>query len=163
MARLLLHVEGQTEETFVNDVLRGHLVSRGYSSVGARLMGSGRRRRQRGGVCSWPHALRDICGHLRHDPGCIAGTIVDYYGLPQTGEAAWPGRAAASGTPARAEASTQVAGMRNTFITSSPRWLITLTAMRPERGRGNGRDVSLFRVSQASLSISARRVVLSDL
>src|SRR4051812_43998309 len=31
----------------------------------------------------------------------------------------------------------------NTFITSSPRWLITFTAMRPRDGFGNGRDVSL--------------------
>ena len=30
----------------------------------------------------------------------------------------------------------------NTFITSSPKWLITFTAMRPARGRGNGREVS---------------------
>ena len=29
---------------------------------------------------------------------------------------------------------------RNTFITSSPKWLITFTAMRPVPGRANGRD-----------------------
>jgi hypothetical protein len=33
MARLLIHVEGQTEESFVNEVLRGHLVSKGYDAV----------------------------------------------------------------------------------------------------------------------------------
>ena len=52
---------------------------------------------------------------------------------------------------------------RNTFIASSPRWLMTLTAMRPEGGAGNGRDVSLFSVAQASGSISAFSVVLSAL
>ncbi len=52
---------------------------------------------------------------------------------------------------------------RNTFITSSPKWLITLTAMRPEVGLANGRDVSLYRVAQASGSISALSVVLRDL
>ena len=52
---------------------------------------------------------------------------------------------------------------RKTFITSSPRWLMTLTAMRPEVGLGKGREVSLWRVSQASWLISAFRVVLRDL
>ena len=40
---------------------------------------------------------------------------------------------------------------------------MTLTAIRPDSGRGNGRDVALCRVAQASSSISARRVVFSDL
>jgi hypothetical protein len=31
----------------------------------------------------------------------------------------------------------------NTFITSSPRWLMTLTAIRPDFGFGNEREVSL--------------------
>jgi hypothetical protein len=30
----------------------------------------------------------------------------------------------------------------NTFSTSSPKWLITLTAIRPVVGRGNGRETS---------------------
>ena len=51
----------------------------------------------------------------------------------------------------------------NTFSTSSPRWLMTLTAMRPDPGLGKGRDVSLWSVAHASASISALRVVLSDL
>ena len=39
---------------------------------------------------------------------------------------------------------------------------MTLTAMRPEVGLGKGREVSLWRVSQASWLISALRVVLRD-
>jgi hypothetical protein len=39
---------------------------------------------------------------------------------------------------------------RKTFMTSSPRWLIALTAMRPVDGFGKGREVSLLRLSQAS-------------
>ena len=46
-------------------------------------------------------------------------------------------------------------------MTSSPKWLMTLTAMRPERGLGKGRETSLWRVAQAAASISALRVVLS--
>ena len=55
------------------------------------------------------------------------------------------------------------AWMRKTFITSSPRWLITLTAMWPVSGAGKGRERSLWREDQASSSISALRVVLRDL
>jgi hypothetical protein len=89
MARLLVHVEGQTEEGFVNEVLRDHLLARGYQSVAARLIGNARRQ---GGIPSWAEARRDIIGHLRDDPACIATTMVDYYGLPARGGRAWPGR-----------------------------------------------------------------------
>ena len=51
----------------------------------------------------------------------------------------------------------------NTFITSSPRWLMTLTAMRPDVGLEKGREVSLLRLAQASSSISALNVVFSAL
>ena len=97
MARLLIHVEGQTEETFVDEVLRDHLLTKGYETVGARIVGNARLRRQRGGIRPWHSMKRDIIHHLREDPACIATTIVDYYGLPQEGAAAWPGRANASG------------------------------------------------------------------
>src|SRR5229473_5133720 len=53
--------------------------------------------------------------------------------------------------------------VRNTFITSSPRWLMTFTAIRPDFGLGNGREVSLCSASHASLSISAFSVVLREL
>jgi hypothetical protein len=88
MARLLVHVEGQTEESFVNDVLRGHLAAWGYDSVVARIVGNVRQRERRGGIRVWPSVKKDIVNHLREDQHCIATTMVDYYGLPQT----WPGR-----------------------------------------------------------------------
>lgn len=96
MARLLIHVEGQTEETFVNEVLCDHLIGQGYEAVGARLMGNARLRRRRAGIRPWPSAKRDILKHLRQDSGCIATTMVDFYGLPQEGDGAWPGRAQAT-------------------------------------------------------------------
>jgi hypothetical protein len=104
MARLLVHLEGQTEEDFVNEILRDHLLSKGYEHVSARIMGNARLRRRRGGIRPWPSAKRDIVAHLKEDPGCIATTMVDYYGLPQKGEGAWPGRkAAAAKTSKKAE------------------------------------------------------------
>jgi len=92
MTRLLVHVEGLTEESFVNDVLCEHLVARGYGSVSARVIGNARLRRQRGGIRPWPSVRKDIVNHLREDRGCIATTMVDFYGLPAVGDAAWPGR-----------------------------------------------------------------------
>lgn len=88
MARLLVHVEGQTEESFVNEVLRDHLVSKGYYSVEARIVGNARLRERRGGIRPWPSVKKDIVNHLREDQDCVATTMIDYYGLPE----AWPGR-----------------------------------------------------------------------
>ena len=99
MTRLLVHVEGQTEETFVNCILAPHLYEHGYTLVSARLIGNARQRDHRGGIAPWPAARRDIIRHLREDRGCIATTMVDYYAMPQLGAEAWPGRTGASSLP----------------------------------------------------------------
>lgn len=106
MARLLIHVEGETEETFVNEILRPHLYRRGYANVGARLLGNARLRDRRGGIRAWNSVRKDILRHLKEDPGCLATTMVDYYGLPQTGSKAWPGRAEAGTLPFALKAAT---------------------------------------------------------
>jgi len=92
VARLLIHVEGETEETFVNEIIRPHLCRCGYSMVGARIVGNARQRDRRGGIRAWTSVRKDIINHLKEDPDCFATTMVDYYGLPQTGGRAWPGR-----------------------------------------------------------------------
>ncbi|MGA9068850.1 MAG: DUF4276 family protein [Terracidiphilus sp.] len=84
MPRLLVHVEGQTEENFVNEVLHEHLWQSSGISVSARRLGSPRR----SGIPPWQTARRDILRHLKQDTGAIHATIVDYYGLPLD----WPGR-----------------------------------------------------------------------
>jgi hypothetical protein len=86
MKRLLVHVEGQTEETFVNEVLSDHLYSRGYHDVRATIVGNPRR--NRGGIRPWREVLSDLREHLLQDPSCIHTTMVDFYALP----ADWPGR-----------------------------------------------------------------------
>jgi hypothetical protein len=88
MPRLLVHVEGQTEEAFVGEILRDHLVPYGYGVVAARLLGNPRLRSRRGGIRSWESVKSDILRHLKQDPGAIATTMVDYYALPSN----WPGR-----------------------------------------------------------------------
>ena len=87
MARLFLYVEGQTEETFVNEVLAPHLYSFGYTMVVPRPTG---------GIRPWPSAKKDILRYLKQDAGCIVSTMVDFYGLPQSGSGSWPGRKNAS-------------------------------------------------------------------
>jgi hypothetical protein len=104
MARLLIHVEGQTEEGFVNEVLRDHLVAKGYHAVEARIVGNARLRERRGGIRAWASVKTDLARHLKEDPGCVAATLVDYYGLPQGEGRAWPGRAQAAALPAAEKA-----------------------------------------------------------
>lgn len=96
MSRLLIHVEGETEEAFVNEVLALHLYVYGYTKVSARLVGNARQRDRRGGIKAWSAVRRDILHHLKEDSECLSTTMVDYYALPQSGDRAWPGRAEAA-------------------------------------------------------------------
>ena len=96
MPRLLVHVEGQTEESFVNNVLRPHLVGGfGYTDVSARLVGNARQRPRRGGGREWSGVRREIIRHLREDFQAVSTTLVDFYRLPHS----WPGRSLAGGMP----------------------------------------------------------------
>ena len=88
MTRILVHVEGQTEEEFVNQCLGPHLLPLG-KFVEAKFIGNAR---QRGGICSWHDAKRDIRNHLLQDSRIFATLMVDFYALPQEGHKAWPGR-----------------------------------------------------------------------
>ena len=99
MPRLLIHVEGQTEETFVNEILAPHLYTCGYTKVSARLVGNARQRDRRGGIRAWSAVRKDILNHLKEDADCLSTTRVDFYALPQSGERAWPGRAEATQRP----------------------------------------------------------------
>jgi hypothetical protein len=99
MARIIILVEGLTEEQFVNELLRVHLTPFGYSEVSARLMGNVRQRSHRGGVRSWASMLADLKKHFAGDSGILVTTMVDYYAMPQSGDSAWPGRAEAARLP----------------------------------------------------------------
>ena len=88
MERLHVFVEGQTEQAFVEEILRGHLWGAGYHNIVARLMG---------GVPGWTKVRRDIERQLKQDRGCSVALMVDYYGLPHTGGRAWPCRSASQG------------------------------------------------------------------
>jgi len=82
VARLFILVEGETEETFVNELLAPHLYGKGFESVSARLMGNARLRAQRGGVLGWTEVKTEIVRHLRTNAALFVTTMVDYYGMP---------------------------------------------------------------------------------
>jgi Domain of unknown function (DUF4276) len=92
MTQLIVHVEGETEETFVKEILRPHLYQNGYTDVSARLLGNARNRSRRGGIKPWPTVKSDIVRHLNEYQGRKVTVMVDYYALPATGDRAWPGR-----------------------------------------------------------------------
>lgn len=85
MSRLLILVEGQTEEGFVNDVLAPHLWGFGVFASAAMIKARG------SGIGPWDGALNRIIKLLKQDSGHIVSTMVDYYGMPRN----WPARAAA--------------------------------------------------------------------
>lgn len=104
--RLLVHVEGETEETFVNKRLAPHLRYAGYSSVAARKIGSARPRKKRGGARPWPSVREGILRHLRSDRESVSTTMVDYYALPTGKSTQWPGRVEANSKPFSVRANT---------------------------------------------------------
>src|SRR5437867_4483789 len=106
MSRLFIHVEGETEETFVNEMLCDYLYSKGFTQVSARIVGNARLRHRRGGIRGWDSVKKDIVRHLRGDATAYGTTMVDYYALPQSGAGAWPGRAEAATLPTPLKAAT---------------------------------------------------------
>ena len=102
MSRLFIQVEGPTEEDFVNEVLRPHLVAHHqYHSVDARILGNSRLREKRGGIRGWPVVKKEIVERLKNDRGVFITMLVDYYALPAGAltDGGWPGRAAAATLP----------------------------------------------------------------
>lgn len=90
MKRVLVLVEGQTEETFVNTVLAPHLA--GFEKwpeatriCTRRVRG---RRAYRGGIGSYAQVESDLRRLLGSNPDAVT-TLIDYYGLPDD----FPGRA----------------------------------------------------------------------
>ena len=97
--RLRVHVEGETEEEFVKQLLAPYLGERGFASVDARIMGGARQRRQRGGVRSWASFRNELVLQLKSDPHLFHTSMVDFYGMPAHGNRAWPGRMEAAEMP----------------------------------------------------------------
>ncbi|MBI5862907.1 MAG: DUF4276 family protein, partial [Planctomycetes bacterium] len=84
MNRVLALVEGQTEQTFVRDVLAPELALRGVYLT-ARLIG---KPGHKGGMRSYAAARHEILKLLQEDARRYCTTMFDYYRLPTD----WPGR-----------------------------------------------------------------------
>jgi hypothetical protein len=92
MARLYLFVEGRTEQTFVNTVVKPHLAKLGIYVQGAILIAHARKkgRIHRGGGRNYTAMKNDIARLLRQEPGkdVLFTTMIDLYAL----HAKFPGR-----------------------------------------------------------------------
>ncbi|MCP4550336.1 MAG: DUF4276 family protein [bacterium] len=95
MKRVHVLVEGQTEETFVRDVLWGHLQASGVHVTAiiatTKRLKSGRK--FKGGVAKYQQIKRDIQRLLADRSAAAVTTMIDYYGLP----ADFPGRGTLTG------------------------------------------------------------------
>jgi hypothetical protein len=81
-------VEGQTERTFVRDVLAPWLGWKGVMLT-ARLIG---KPGHKGGIGEFARAKNEIANLLKQEAGTVITTMFDFYGMPTS----WPGRAKAS-------------------------------------------------------------------
>jgi len=81
VSRVRVLVEGQTEETFVNDILSPHLNQMGIYPHAFLF-------RKRGGSFAYQRARKEILNSLKEDNARICTTMVDFYGMPTD----WPGR-----------------------------------------------------------------------
>jgi hypothetical protein len=89
MVEVVAIVEGQTEQTFVHEVLAAHLGLRRIA-IWAVLPGKARKS---GGVKSWESAQGDILRAIKQGPHVT--TMFDFYGMPLS----WPGRTEAAKLP----------------------------------------------------------------
>ena len=98
MKKVLVYAEGQTEETFIRDVLGPHLAQMSIylTPVLARTRRTASGTTYKGGVVSYGQVRRDIRRLLGDTSASLVTTMMDYYGLPDD----FPGRAQVpSGTP----------------------------------------------------------------
>src|ERR1700680_1523762 len=86
--RVMAVVEGQTEQTFVREVLAPWLGARGVF-LSPRLVG---KPGHKGGVGEYPRARKDIVALLKQETSTLVTTMFDFYGMPFS----WPGRKEAS-------------------------------------------------------------------
>jgi myo-inositol-1-phosphate synthase len=80
MIRVHVFCEGQTEETFVRDVLMEHFARRGIW-LNAILVMTGSS--SKGGLVSFGKVHRQIVRKCKEDQSSFVTTLFDYYGLPK--------------------------------------------------------------------------------
>ena len=100
VSRVIVVVEGQTEQDFVRDVLAPWLGARGVY-LSARLVG---KPGHKGGVGEYRRARTDILILLKSEPVATVTTMFDFFRMPES----WPGRREASAKPTAAERAAMV-------------------------------------------------------
>jgi hypothetical protein len=90
-SRVIAVVEGQTEQTFVREVLAPWLAERTVF-LSPRLVG---KPGHKGGVGEYSRAKKDMLALLKQEAGTIITTMFDFYAMPFS----WPGREEASKAP----------------------------------------------------------------
>jgi Domain of unknown function (DUF4276) len=84
MIRINIIVEGQTEETFVRDVLKEPLAYKQiYLETRAIETSRDKRKIYRGGLLSYGRAKKDIQRWIKQDKNASVTTMFDYYALPE--------------------------------------------------------------------------------
>jgi hypothetical protein len=92
MNRIRVLVEGQTERTFIRDILEPHFDSRLIYLHAVML-------RRQGGIPPYAKTKDVIVRSLKEDTALICTTMVDFYGMPTD----WPGRNQANRCQSSAE------------------------------------------------------------
>ena len=97
MKRLLILVEGSTEERFVNLVVRDHLLARSVVAVPRILLTKrvDNGPNFKGGVTNWDQIKRDLRNLLGDTNAAGITTLIDYYALPKD----VPGMKSRKGSP----------------------------------------------------------------
>jgi len=85
MSRVILVVEGPTEQIVIRDVVAPPLARQGIYVTAAQVGRPG----QKGGVRSFVQVANDLARFFKQESDTLVGTFFDYYGLPPN----WPGLA----------------------------------------------------------------------
>ena len=80
MKYLIIVVEGQTEQEFVNDILRPYFAEHGIYHVSARLIQTSRT--GKGGFVNFQHLQNDVNRILANEPNAIVTTFIDFFRCP---------------------------------------------------------------------------------
>lgn len=79
MKRLMIVVEGKTEEEFVKEILKPYFYDLGFYNISAIKIQT--RKGYKGGFVNYAHLKNDVL-KLLHEPNTLVTTFVDYFRVP---------------------------------------------------------------------------------
>lgn len=75
MSRVIIICEGQTEQSFCNDLLQDHF---SYKEI---YIENPTIKKTHGGIVNWAALKHQIESHLKEDKNALVTTLIDYYGI----------------------------------------------------------------------------------